>query len=185
MQRPQGKPTICFRSVLSLAALLWVVPTALQASILLPRELSINLEHLLLLGSSGCNSTAPSSNGTSTISKPCSSKPGRQDSLPNSNRHNSDSDEPSPFGLLQSHESHASHGVTPSGTSTSSSSSTGGTSVYPLASSAAANLFDAQFVTWIGGEQCYSLPKPPGNKILRPPQYACSHISSFKLVTVE
>jgi len=60
-----------------------------------------------------------------------------------------------------------------SGSTTSSPSSGSGASsasATTLGSATAAMLNDADVVRWVAGEQRLSLPTPPGNDLLRPPQ---------------
>jgi hypothetical protein len=58
-----------------------------------------------------------------------------------------------------------------SGTS-SSGSGAGGSNATALGSVAAIVLCDADVVRWVAGEQRLTLPTPPGNDLLRPPQSA-------------
>jgi len=63
----------------------------------------------------------------------------------------------------------ASPGSGASGTSTSLGGSSG-TSVFPIDSAAASLFSDTGLVTWLCGEQRFTLPKPRGNDLLRPPE---------------
>ena len=56
-----------------------------------------------------------------------------------------------------------------SGTSSSGSGTSGSTGT-ALDSVAAVVLCDADLVRWIAGERRFTLPTPPGNDLLRPPQ---------------
>ena len=63
--------------------------------------------------------------------------------------------------------------VSPEGTTSGASTSTsgtGGTSTSPLDSAAIVSLSDSELVVWLCSEQRFSLPMPPGNELLRPPQ---------------
>ncbi len=155
MNRVSGKLWYLHTSVPLLAAILWAVPVSLQASILLPDETPLDIEQLL----ADADLQSGSSSSSSTSPEQCPA------GVP-LNRQHDDTDQPSEVLFLQSQTS---TGGTTSGTSTSTSG-TSGTSVFPIDSVAAVALSDVELVAWIGGERRFTLPMPPGNDLLRPPQ---------------
>ncbi len=166
MKRLPGKPAIYAMSMPLLAAMLWAIPSTSQASILLPEQVPFDLEQLAADADSDSafsDSTGTSAGAASSSTSEDSS--GHQAATPDI-RLLLEPTEPDQAGLLQTSTS---PGGSSTGTSSSSSGSSG-SSVSPLASSAAANLSDAELVAWISSEQRFSLPTPPGNELLRPPQ---------------
>ena len=137
----------------------WVPPNSLQASIILPEEVPFDLEQLIAqrdVAAASCSSSqtsprrsAPVSGGKAPWGMP--PRPGEA------------------LYALSLESILPTAGGSNSGTS-ASSSGTSGTSTFPIDTTAATTLFVTDFVRWISGEQRISLPMPPGNDLLRPPQ---------------
>lgn len=159
MFRTSGTQWLFYGSVALLAAAFWAVPGSLKASILLPDQSLREGEQLLaesevepvrlLAGSSagaGFTNHQPANGALHqlfwSLERP----------------------DETIFAQLQ---------LAPGGASTGASTSTsgpGGSSAHPIDSVADVSLFDAELVAWIAGERRCSLPMPPENELLRPPQ---------------
>ena len=63
-----------------------------------------------------------------------------------------------------------SFGGSSTGTSTSSSGNSGGSNTFAVRSVDADLFSDPAIAGWLSGERRFSLPMPPGNELLRPPQ---------------
>ena len=145
-----------------LAALLWATgflgfaSNTLQASILLPDQSPLDIESLL--ADTGSQPSAGASGASSSSRNSTPELPAQDD--------RNDRDQPivAIFSPTQT-----STGGTTSGTSSSTSGSGGG-STFPIDSVAAVSFSDEELVTWACNEQRFSLPMPPGNDLLRPPQ---------------
>jgi len=133
---------------------------SVEASILLPDESPMDIEQMLADAdsrrSSGASSASSSPNGSSHEST--------NGLFAGSNHNNTDRSIVAIFSLTQT-----STGGTTSGNSTSTSGSSG-TSTFPIDSVATVSLSDIEFVAWVSSERRFTLPMPPGNELLRPPQ---------------
>lgn len=140
--------------------------SSLEASILIPDESPMDIEQMLAdtdsRRSSGASSSSSSTSRESTAELPAGN-----------NRDDADRPIIAIFSLAQT-----STGGTSSGSSTSTSGA-GGTSTFPIDSVASVSLSDAEFIAWVGSELRFTLPMPPGNDLLRPPQLVISAVCAI------
>jgi len=146
------------KSLLLIAAMLWAFPGSLQASILMPEEVPLYIDQLI--------ADAEAIEGASSSSAPV---PADSRVLQPASNDRDDSNNPNEAIFVPSQMSTS---PIPTGGSTSgtSTTSTSGVSAFPIDSVTAASISDAELIAWVGGEQRFTLPMPPGNDLLRPPQ---------------
>jgi len=133
--------------LLGLVALL-SIGTSASASILLLEDSFVDVELMLADSGSGASSSAPAPN--------TDREPSDDDSDPNA-----------PSELLSAFQ------MPPEGSTSGASSPTtgsGGTSSSAFDSAAVVSLSTPELVAWLGSEKRLTLPTPPGNDMLRPPQ---------------
>jgi hypothetical protein len=153
MHRLPGKYWCLSNSVPLIAVMLWAVAGQLEASILTPDQVTSDIEQLV-------DDVAPD---TLFSNPPWGA--GGQAVVPFDGEDH-DSGQPSEivFITLPTFPGDATSG------SSTSTGGIGGTGAFPLASAATVSVTDAELMNWIGGEQRFRLPTPPGNELFRPPR---------------
>ena len=147
MQSSPSDTRLSISAAVAIGLLLCLAPAGAEASILVAKD-SVDVEQILG-GVEGNDSTS----GSDRTPAPLKDHNGED---------GSDQDH-----LTQLFTPNSSSGSSSSGTSSSGGSS--GANSFALASGTSLDP-DAELVAWFNGEQRFTLPMPPGNDLLRPPQ---------------
>ena len=157
MARAFGYYWFSHASMALMVTVLWADAGSVEASIVLTEGPLLDVERLLAesdgpfgSGSSGSSSSVPN--------------PEEQPFDRDSRRDDPNLSNDALFGQFQPVS-----GGTTSGTS-AVASGTSATGTFAIDSTACVPLADTELLTWVGGERSFTLPTPPDNELLRPPQ---------------